>query len=113
MASPSTVTPKKRTKKNPNGGSSTSANTTPSKKAKVTPGKAIPIATSYEAAGPEDRMIIHMKDVENRNWAEIEAAWETMTGIKPSKGSLSTRYRRLKANFTVFNPEHVSIYCFF
>ncbi|RJE27220.1 hypothetical protein PHISCL_00461 [Aspergillus sclerotialis] len=105
----STVTPKKRGKKNQTAAPSTPASDTPSKKAKVTPAKLIPLPNTYEEAGPEDRMILRMRDVEGRSWGEIAAAWEEMTGSKPGRSSLGTRYSRMKANFVVFNPEHMPI----
>lgn len=46
-----------------------------------------------------------MKDVEKKNWAEIKTVWEAMTGIKVGNTTLSTRYIRMKANFTVFEED--------
>lgn len=65
----------------------------------------MPIPTSYESAGKADRMLLHMKDVEGKGWAEIKAAWEAMTGIKVGGTTLSTRYIRMKANFVVFEDD--------
>lgn len=85
----------------------------PSKKGKITKGSpkkaaVIPIPISLEAAGPEDRMLLRMKEEEGRGWKEIAAAWESMTGNKVPTASLSTRYIRIKANLAVFPSEDVS-----
>ncbi|OJD18313.1 hypothetical protein AJ78_01626 [Emergomyces pasteurianus Ep9510] len=64
-----------------------------------------PMPTSYENASPEDRMLLRMKDDENKPWAEIRQAWEVMTGEKVGGSTLSGRYGRIKANFVVFTPE--------
>jgi hypothetical protein len=66
------------------------------------------IPTSYEAASAEDKMLLHMKDVEKRSWSKIKEAWEAATGTKVAVGTLSVRYLRIKANFTVFREEDVS-----
>lgn len=84
--------------------------TSPSKKAKTTKGSpkkaaVIPIPTSLEAAGPEDRMLLRMKEEEGCSWKEIAAAWESMAGNKVPTASLSTRYIRIKANLAVFPGE--------
>ena len=68
----------------------------------------IPIPNSLEEAGAEDRMLLHMRDTENKSWAEINAAWESMTGVKPGASMLNKRYARMKANFAVFPAQHVS-----
>ncbi|KAL2375259.1 hypothetical protein BDBG_05727 [Blastomyces gilchristii SLH14081] len=61
--------------------------------------------TSYENASPEDKMLLRMKDEENRSWAEIRQAWEDITGEKVGGSTLCTRYARIKANFIDFTPE--------
>ncbi|EEH11707.1 conserved hypothetical protein [Histoplasma capsulatum G186AR] len=61
--------------------------------------------TSYENASPEDRMLLRMKDEENKSWGEIRQAWEEMTGEKVGGSTLCGRYGRIKANFVVFTPE--------
>lgn len=68
-----------------------------------------PMPTSYETASPEDRMLLRMKDVEGKGWAEIREAWETMTGDKVGGSTLSGRYARIKANLIVFSKEDVRI----
>ncbi|PGH00125.1 hypothetical protein AJ79_08308 [Helicocarpus griseus UAMH5409] len=64
-----------------------------------------PIPTSYENAGPEDRMLLRMKDDENKPWTEIRQAWEEITGEKIGGSTLSGRYARIKANFVVFKED--------
>ncbi|PGH14775.1 hypothetical protein AJ80_05819 [Polytolypa hystricis UAMH7299] len=95
--------------------------TTPSKKKRTTPAKSKtaagdkkkaeqrPMPTSYENASPEDKMLLHMKDNENKPWAEIRQAWESMTGEKVGGSTLSGRYARIKANFVTFATEDETI----
>lgn len=64
--------------------------------------------TSYENASPEDKMLLRMKDDENKSWAEIRQAWEEMTGEKVGGSTLCGRYGRIKANLMDFTPEDVS-----
>jgi len=52
-------------------------------------------------------MMLHMKDVEGKGWAEIREAWEAMTGVKMGGSTLSGRYARIKANFVTFKKEDV------
>lgn len=106
MQPPSPVTPKKRGRKN----QKANVDDTPTKKTKVSPAKANPIPTSLEAAGPEDSMLFRMKEVEGRAWGEVSAAIEAMTGTKSNIGSLKSRFNRMKANFVVFEPDHVCAY---
>ncbi|EEP81402.1 predicted protein [Uncinocarpus reesii 1704] len=78
----------------------------PQKKAKSTPGKkGRPIPTSYDAACEEDKMLLRLKDQENKTWAEIASAWKEMTGEAAKGTTLSTRYMRIKANFIVLSKE--------
>lgn len=80
----------------------------PTKKTRVAAGrKTRPIPTSYETASDEDKMILRLKDQENRSWAEIAHAWTEMTGEQTKVKSLSTRYIRIKANLAVLSKEHV------
>ncbi|KAL2014466.1 hypothetical protein VTN00DRAFT_1991 [Thermoascus crustaceus] len=108
-----TSTPRKRGRKK--AGEDAASNTPPSKKSKIstpntggetgtTPKKAAmtPIPTSYENMSPEDKMMLHMKDVEGKSWAEIKSAWEAMTGNKVGGSTLSGRYGRIKANLVQF-----------
>lgn len=53
-------------------------------------------------------MLLRMKDEENKPWSEIKTAWEKATGETVGGSTLSNRYQRIKANFTVFSPEDVS-----
>ncbi|KAK2865229.1 hypothetical protein FQN49_003778 [Arthroderma sp. PD_2] len=82
----------------------TPAKGTPSK---GTPGKAgkRPLPNSIEEATDEDKMLLRMKDEENKPWSEIRAAWEEATGEAVGGSTLSGRYQRIKANFTVFTAE--------
>ncbi|PGH33683.1 hypothetical protein GX50_03510 [[Emmonsia] crescens] len=64
-----------------------------------------PMPTSYENASPEDKMLLRMKDDENKSWAEIRQAWEEMTGEKVGGSTLCGRYGRIKANLMDFTPE--------
>lgn len=59
-------------------------------------------------------MLLRMKDEENKPWSEIKSAWEKATGETVGGSTLSNRYQRIKANFTVFSPEDVSpLFIFF
>ncbi|KAF3482692.1 uncharacterized protein GIQ15_02016 [Arthroderma uncinatum] len=90
---------------------------TPSKKKRGTPGKATPskgtpskagkrpLPNSLEEASEEDKMLLRMKDEENKPWGEIKAAWEAATGEPIGGSTLSGRYQRIKANFTVFTND--------
>ncbi|EFQ99508.1 hypothetical protein MGYG_02522 [Nannizzia gypsea CBS 118893] len=114
------VTPRKRGRK-AKAGDATGAATaeeaddegeTPSKKKRATPAKGTPskagkrtLPNSFEEASEEDRMLLRMKDEENKPWGEIKAAWEKATGESVGGSTLSNRYQRIKANFTVFSPE--------
>jgi len=119
-----TVTPRKRGRK-PAG----SATTTPSKKSKKdsgstddgepsTPGNAttpsratLPsIPASLAAAGPEDRMILRLRDEENRPWTEINKLCVEATNIKVGGSTLRMRYTTMKANFVGISEEDVCLY---
>ncbi|OJJ07094.1 hypothetical protein ASPVEDRAFT_357223 [Aspergillus versicolor CBS 583.65] len=114
-----TVTPRKRGRK-PAG----SATTTPSKKSKKdsgstddgepsTPGNAgtpsratlPPIPATLAAAGPEDTMILRLRDEENRPWAEINKIFVEATSIKVGGSTLRMRYTTMKANFVGITEE--------
>lgn len=106
-------TPRKRGRKR---GSETPGTPTPVKKTKATPEKGTPkkgamrpIPASFEEAGPEDRLLIQMKDKENKTWAEIREAWESLTGLQVGGSTLQVRYARLKANFFTWTAQDVSI----
>ncbi|GAD94507.1 conserved hypothetical protein [Paecilomyces variotii No. 5] len=103
------VTPKKRCR---NRESETPNTPTPVKKGKATPGKGTPkkgtmrpIPSSFEEAGPEDRLLIQMKDKENKSWAEIKEAWASLTGLQVGGSTLAVRYTRLKANFFTWTAQ--------
>ncbi|KAM5447245.1 hypothetical protein MaudCBS49596_006007 [Microsporum audouinii] len=85
---------------------------TPSKKKRGTPGKGTPgkagkraLPGSLEEASEEDKMMLRMRDEENKPWSEIRAAWEEITGEAVGGSTLSNRYQRIKANFTVFSTQ--------
>lgn len=86
------------------------------KKSKKSPSKKTsvlgPVPASYEEAGPEDRLILRMKETEGKSWNEIQKAIEEMTGGRLGGSTLRVRYTKLKANFVVFEKEDVSIFPF-
>ncbi|DAA75565.1 TPA_exp: Uncharacterized protein A8136_1639 [Trichophyton benhamiae CBS 112371] len=114
------VTPRKRGRK-AKAGDATGAATaeeaddeaeTPSKKKRATPAKGTPskagkraLPSNFDEASEEDKMLLRMKDEENKPWSEIKTAWEKATGETVGGSTLSNRYQRIKANFTVFSPE--------
>ncbi|EEQ31275.1 conserved hypothetical protein [Microsporum canis CBS 113480] len=110
------VTPRKRGRKGKTAGEGVGTVTaeeaddeaeTPSKKKRGTPGKGTPgkagkraLPGSLEEASEEDKMMLRMRDEENKPWSEIRAAWEEITGEAVGGSTLSNRYQRIKANFT-------------
>ncbi|ODM14569.1 hypothetical protein SI65_10055 [Aspergillus cristatus] len=101
-----TPTPKKRfRKKNAATDPGDQGCESPTKKTKTkSPKKPVglgPIPTSYEEASDEDKLLIRMKEVDNKPWAEIKKALEEITGTELGAG-LHVRYSRMKANFVVF-----------
>lgn len=62
---------------------------------------------SYEEAGVEDRLIIEMREKDGKQWLDIKAAIEEITGTKFGNTTLKGRYARMKSNFVVFEKEHV------
>ncbi|KAI5307259.1 hypothetical protein KEM56_001553 [Ascosphaera pollenicola] len=62
---------------------------------------------SFSEASPEDRMLLKLKD-QGFAWREIAGSWEAMTGCKTNTATLSRRYRRLKAELTIFESRYVS-----
>ncbi|KAM5478965.1 hypothetical protein McanCB56680_005855 [Microsporum canis] len=115
------VTPRKRGRKGKTAGEGVGTVTaeeaddeaeTPSKKKRGTPGKGTPgkagkraLPGSLEEASEEDKMMLRMRDEENKPWSEIRAAWEEITGEAVGGSTLSNRYQRIKANFTVFSAQ--------
>ncbi|KAM5470333.1 hypothetical protein MferCBS49748_002506 [Microsporum ferrugineum] len=115
------VTPRKRGRKGKTAGEGVGTVTaeeaddeaeTPSKKKRGTPGKGTPgkagkraLPGSLEEASEEDKMMLRMRDEENKPWSEIRAAWEEITGEAVGGSTLSNRYQRIKANFTVFSTQ--------
>lgn len=112
------VTPQKRSrgKKQPSTDPDAEANDndegSPTKRSRKSPGKKMtvlgPVPASYEEAGPEDRMILQMKENEGKGWGEIQKAIEEVTGNKLVGSTLRVRYMKLKVNFVVFEKEDVS-----
>lgn len=86
-------------------------NESPTKKSKAkSPGKKTglgPIPPRYDEANEEDRLIIKMREKDGQGWADIRKVIEEITGVKLGSSSLSNRYGRMKANFTVFEKEDV------
>ncbi|KAI9372648.1 hypothetical protein BJX61DRAFT_542518 [Aspergillus egyptiacus] len=66
-----------------------------------TPGRAAlpPIATSIANASDEDKMILRLRDEENKPWPEITKTFQAETGIKVGGSTLRMRYNTMKANF--------------
>ena len=118
-ASKAPATPRKRGRKDATndtgcGGEVAGKDESPTKRKRASPKKPIakvtqrPLPTSYENASPEDKMLLRMKDEENKSWADIRKAWEDLTGDKVGNSTLSGRYARIKANFVTFHDEDVS-----
>ena len=88
----------------------------PSKKAKRSPTKKTgamgPIPATYEEASAEDKMMIHMREVDGKSWPEIRKKLEDITEAKIGASSLQIRYTRMKANFVVFYQDDVCILSF-
>ena len=84
---------------------------TPRKRAAVTKDKAVArgLPTSMEQASDADKMLLHMKDVENKPWAEIRKMWTGMTSQETASSTLPNRYNRLKANLMVLKDGDVSV----
>lgn len=66
-----------------------------------------PTPTSYKEAGSEDKLIIEMREKNGKTWGDIREAIEEITGAKFGSTTLKHRYTRMKANFVVFEKEHV------
>lgn len=74
------------------------------------PGKAGPLGVtpaSYEEAGSEDKLIIQMREKDGKGWSDIREEIEKITGAKFGSTTLKNRYARMKANFVVFEKDHV------
>ena len=69
-----------------------------------------PIPTNYDEASEADRMLLRMKDSENRPWAEISKALEEMTGASLKVNTVQVRYARMKANLAGFEKTDVCAY---
>ncbi|ODM14571.1 hypothetical protein SI65_10057 [Aspergillus cristatus] len=102
-----TSTPKKRVREKTQ--TTMGENESPTKKSKAkSPGKKAglgPIPTSYDEASEEDKLIIKMREKDGQGWSDIRKVIEEITGVKFGGSSLSNRYGRMKANFTVFEKE--------
>jgi len=66
------------------------------------------LPTSMKECSEADRMLLHMKDVEGKPWAEIRATWKTMTGQETAASTLPNRYNRLKVNLMALEEGDVS-----
>jgi len=90
---------------------STTKTGTPRKRAPVTKDKAVArgLPTSMKECSEADRMLLHMKDVEGKPWAEIRATWKAMTGQETASSTLPNRYNRLKVNLMALEEGDVSI----
>ena len=119
--SPAPTTPlKRRTKKQTTNSDTAMADDndheSPSKKAKRSPTKKTgamgPIPATYEEASAEDKMMIHMREVDGKSWPEIRKKLEDITEAKIGASSLQIRYTRMKANFVVFYQDDVCILSF-
>ncbi|KAL4865371.1 hypothetical protein BDV12DRAFT_200214 [Aspergillus spectabilis] len=64
-----------------------------------------PIPTSLAKAGVEDRLILRLRDQENRPWAEINKVFVATTGIKVGSSTLRMRHTTMKANFAGITEE--------
>lgn len=108
------VSPRKRGHADNATGDDAGKRGSPAKKKRASPKKPVgkvtsrPLPTSYENASPEDKMLLRMKDEENKSWADIRKAWMDMTGDEVANSTLSGRYARIKANFMTFPEEDVS-----
>ncbi|KKK21044.1 hypothetical protein ARAM_006809 [Aspergillus rambellii] len=67
--------------------------------------KSTQIPTSYNAAGPADRLILRMRDEEKRPWAEITKAYVDLTAVQVGVSSIQKRYKTMKANFVSLSEE--------
>ncbi|KAF2500670.1 hypothetical protein BU16DRAFT_557128 [Lophium mytilinum] len=61
--------------------------------------KARKIPHSANEASAQDLLILEMRDA-GEPWPKINAAFEKLTGHKPSGAALQKRYRRMKSNFS-------------
>lgn len=57
-------------------------------------------------------MIIEMREKDGKQWLYIKAAIEEITGTKFGNTTMKNRYARMKANFVVFEMEHVCLFMF-
>ncbi|RAK97921.1 Gon7-domain-containing protein [Aspergillus ibericus CBS 121593] len=79
---------------------SKSTTTTTPKKTKLPP-----IPTSLEAVTASDRLILRLRDEEQRNWDDINKEWMAQTGILVGKSTLRMRYTTMKSNFVDMDGE--------
>ncbi|PYI09884.1 hypothetical protein BO78DRAFT_404759 [Aspergillus sclerotiicarbonarius CBS 121057] len=76
-----------------------SSSTTPKKT------KLPPIPTSFEAATISDKLILRLRDEEQRGWDEINKQWMALMGITVGKTTLRMRYTTMKSNFVEMDGE--------
>jgi len=56
-----------------------------------------------------ERMLLYMKEVENKPWVDIRSTWKLMTGQVIAPSTLHSRYKRIKANLMEPEEGNVSI----
>lgn len=112
--SPTPVTPRKRGRNQAQAQAQgeVTMDDTPSKKSKRS-NPLGPLPPSYEDASEIDKLIVHLKEKENKSWPEIRKALEEATGATLGSSTVPVRYGRMKANFVVFEKNDVSFFFFF
>lgn len=80
------------------------------KRAAVTKEKVVArgLPMSMKECSEADRMLLHMKDVDGKPWADIRATWKAMTGQETAASTLPNRYNRLKVNLMALEEGDVS-----
>ncbi|OOF94879.1 hypothetical protein ASPCADRAFT_406720 [Aspergillus carbonarius ITEM 5010] len=107
-ATPSKAVRKSSTKRRPIKTSPhTSSDESPSKKSKATPKKTKlpPIPTSLDVATISDKLILRLRDEEQRGWNDITKEWVALTGIQVGGSTLRMRYTTMKSNFVEMDGE--------
>ena len=101
------MTPAKRGRNQAQAQGEVTMDDTPSKKSKRS-NPLGPLPPSYEDASEIDKLIVHLKEKENKSWPEIRKALEEATGATLGSSTVPVRYGRMKANFVVFEKDDVS-----
>lgn len=70
---------------------------TPRKRAVPKEGTVKPrgIPNSYEEADAADRMLVAMKEEQDKSWSEIRQAWKTMTGFDTAARCVNSSFMRI------------------